>query len=269
MANRCYFRDEDVAERYPFALPTSKVVVFAQSMFASRLFIMFFCGLGSWALSSAFLFFVQVPSDYKQQQALLTATKGVGGVGGGGGKGGKGGKGGGGDLEKAALVGGGASSAGEDNKNAAAAAAAREEAQTIRAVWVAVFLAALAMMVVASHLWYTAAYYDELAVNPRSPAESRAVSDDYQRPKQIDKSLNDQSIHPSIHPSIGPSFSSAALARSCGRWRRLGCGPCSWPATRSRSASVSSRSARGPSRTWALRTFNNFNDNTTTTTKGT
>ena len=90
VGNRCFFRDADVAKRYPYELPTSKVVVFAQSVFAARLFMMFFCGLGAWAVSSAFLFFVQVPSEFKRGDEVNKSTQRSGGN----------------DAEKNALVGG-------------------------------------------------------------------------------------------------------------------------------------------------------------------
>lgn len=163
MANRCYFRDEDVARRYPFKLPTSKAVIFAQSVFEGRLFIIFFCGLGAWAVSSLYLFFVQVPS-----QAGVLLAKQTGSVRGGSNGAGRGGRSSEEDAEKATLVGGG----GIPDSKMLTATEDDVQMQSIRCVWIGIFCSALAMLVVGSHLWYTAAYYDELAVNPRTFTES-------------------------------------------------------------------------------------------------
>jgi len=124
VANRCYFQDTDVAARYPYQLPTSKVVVLAQSFFASRLFLIFFCVLGAWVVASLYLFVLQTPMEFSEGK----------------------------NVE-------------EDNG----------EAQAVRTVWLLVWASGAAMLFMGSHMWYTAAFYDELAVDPRSAADKLAL----------------------------------------------------------------------------------------------
>ena len=122
VGNRCYFEDRDVAEMHPYKLPTSKAVIYGQSIFSARLFIIFACIAGSTLTVTFYLYSVQTP--------VVFADGGWG----------------------ARTMQGG-------------------EAIAIRTVWAMIWASGTAMLCVGSHLWYRAAYYEELAVNPRSETE--------------------------------------------------------------------------------------------------
>ena len=111
-----------MAELYPYQLPDSKAVVYAQSIFASRVFIVMFCVGGSWLLVTWYLYSLNNPLHFSD-----TA------------------------MEKENLG----------------------EAAAIRAVWIAIWWSGIALLFVGSHMWYTATYYGELAVNPRTGTEVR------------------------------------------------------------------------------------------------
>lgn len=117
IGNRCFFRDTDVAEIFPYKLPDSKLVIFAQSFYASRLFISFSCVIGVWVVSTIYIMSVTNKTE-----------KGQG-----------------------------------------------AEAAAIRAVWIAIWISSSCIMLMGSHMWYTAAYYQELAVNPRPNSEVIAL----------------------------------------------------------------------------------------------
>ncbi len=123
VGNRCYFRDGDVAKRYPYELPTSMVVTFAQSFYECRYNIILFNLLGPWVLASGFLYFLQSPLQFSEKK-------------------------------------------GADGDTAQAARA-------ITAVWVAIWTSGAVLLLMGSHMWYTAAYYTELAVDPHLPSEVR------------------------------------------------------------------------------------------------
>lgn len=94
------------------------LVIFAQSAYASRLFISFACVIGAWVVSTTYLMAVSGKS-------------------------------------------------GQGGPNA--------EAGAIRAVWIFIWGSTIAILLMASHMWYTAAYYDEFAVNPRPGSEVLAL----------------------------------------------------------------------------------------------
>jgi hypothetical protein len=48
-------------------------------------------------------------------------------------------------------------------------------AHAVRTVWVLIWMAGTAMLLMGSHMWYTAAYYGELAENPRTGSETLAL----------------------------------------------------------------------------------------------
>jgi hypothetical protein len=125
VGNRCYFRDGDVAKRYPYQLPASMVVTFAQSFYECRYNIIFFNLLGPWILASGFLYFLQSPLQFSEKK-------------------------------------------GADGD-------AAQAARAITAVWVAIWTSGAALLLMGSHMWYTAAYYTELAVDPHLPTESLAL----------------------------------------------------------------------------------------------
>ena len=49
------------------------------------------------------------------------------------------------------------------------------EQQAIRTVWACVWTSTACMLLLGSHLWYTASYYGELAVSPRTDTEALAL----------------------------------------------------------------------------------------------
>ncbi len=121
---RCFFRDGDVAQRYQYKHPDSPAVVFAQSFYACRNFIIFFCVLGAVALSSGYLYLVQQPLVFDDKSGLLESGEGL--------------------------------------------------AKAVAAVWAAVWCAGGSLLLMGSHMWYSAALEDEFAVNPKPPTEVKA-----------------------------------------------------------------------------------------------
>lgn len=93
------------------------LVIFAQSAYASRLFISFACVLGAWFISTTFLMSVSGKSEQ----------------------------------------------------------GASAEASAIRGVWIFIWGSTIVVLLMASHMWYTAAYYEEFAVNPRPQSEVVAL----------------------------------------------------------------------------------------------
>jgi hypothetical protein len=117
IGNRCFFIDYDVAKEYPYKLPDSMLVIFAQSFYASRLFISFACVLGVWVVSTLFIMSVSGKSE-----------QGPSG-----------------------------------------------EASAIRSVWIFIWGSTIAIILMGSHMWYTAAYYEQFSVNPRPASEVLAL----------------------------------------------------------------------------------------------